>query len=83
VLTLVHAGERLELSIEQAQEVTDYLWKGLLPAAVVSAAKLSEALARPRARMPVDVELETYEWQSVTGALDALGLPRQRDPVTD
>ena len=76
MLTLVHPDGRLVLSADQAQAVTDYLWKGLLPAAVVSAAKLSEALAATRGPATREVELESYEWQSICGALDALGVPR-------
>jgi hypothetical protein len=76
MLTLVHADGRLVLSEEQAQAVTDYLWKGLLPASVVSAAKLSEALAPHQGTATGEVALEPYEWQSICGALDALGVAR-------
>jgi hypothetical protein len=72
MLTLVHGAERVDVSREHAAAVTDYLWRGLLPGAVVSAAKLSEALERPVGRGPRQVEFESYEWPSVRGALDAL-----------
>jgi hypothetical protein len=76
-LTLVHGDERVEVTAEQAAAVTEYLWKGLLPGAVVSAAKLSVALDRVPEHGR-SVEFEAYEWPSVRGALDALGRRRTR-----
>jgi hypothetical protein len=65
-VTLVHGGERVELSAEQVDAVVDYLWKGLVPGAVVAAATLAGANGRE--------ELEAYEWQPVRAALAALGI---------
>lgn len=75
-LTLVCADDRVEVSLELATGLADYLWSGALPGSVLGAAKLSEALTRSERTRARAVEFEHYEWQAVRRGLEALDVVR-------
>jgi hypothetical protein len=68
--TIVLGEERFELSGEAVAALLDHLWKGNQRGAVIAAARLSEAIARPE-ETGLTIAFAPYEIDAVREGLQA------------
>lgn len=73
MVTIVLAGERVQLSPDDADALAAELWKGRVPGAAVAAGRLTDAISSRSARSVVT--FEAHEAETVRAALRALSSP--------